>query len=175
MDSNQNVIRNYLKKKTRNNYRNTMKNTGITFLAHQWVIKILPTLLLMLCGCSSLRHQNSDFYYDALTGEYVYSFVEQMPVYKDEKADFSIDFISLFNIDNFDVTERQTKLIIQFVIDAQGNLIGERIFNKNKDELSIFEKSALKVVSELQEWIPGKHNNQNVNVIVTYIIHIDYQ
>ena len=142
---------------------------------HQWVIKILPTLLLILCGCSSLRHQNSDFYYDALTGEYVYSFVEQMPVYKDEKADFSNDFISLFNIDNFDVTERQTKLIIQFVIDAQGSLIGERIFNKNKDDLSIFEKSALKVVSELQEWIPGKHNNQNVNVIVTYIIHIDYQ
>ena len=66
-----------------------------------------------------------------------------------------------------------TFIVIQFVIDKNGRLIGERIRNK-KHNLSEYEKLVLKEISSIQNWMPGKINGINVNTIVTFPIHIDW-
>lgn len=154
-----------------------MKIIGLTRPVFPWVIKILTICLslLIINSCSFSRIQADGLYYDALTDKYVYHYVEKMPEYKNGKVDFSQDFIKLFNTNNFQGSEKQTVLKIQFVIDSQGSLIGQRIYNKNLNELSCIEKSALLVVSELQDWSPGKHHDKNVNVLISVIINIDYQ
>lgn len=97
-----------------------------------------------------------------------------MPVYKNGEKDFLDDFIKSFHYDFHPNEDIQTMLRLQFVIDVKGNLIGARIYGKKDESLTNFEKEGLKALILLQDWYPGRHNNKNVNVMLTKIINVDY-
>jgi hypothetical protein len=135
-------------------------------------ISLFILILLFNISCYSLSHVQNDTQYDSITRRNVYSFVQEMPIYKNGTNDFLKDFAKAFH---YNGTETQTLVKIQFVIDKKGRLTGARIYGKPKDDMvSPFEKAVLSAVSLLQNWTPGRHMKKNVNVIITQTIHIDY-
>ena len=134
-------------------------------------------LIISACSCGSAKGQqdNNLVPYDSLTQQSVYAFVEEMPHYIGGDIAFMTDFNKHFHYDYSLHSDEniQTKLHVRFVIDKKGILIGARIYDKNADELSEFEKAGLKALSSAQNWQAGMHSNKPVNVILTKVIHID--
>lgn len=157
-----------------------MKTIGLILPVRQLAINkcnLLIILIFSVFSCCSIKPQQEDKFvqYDDLSRKYVYTFVEQMPNYKFGNNAFMTDFIKYFHY-NFQADEDiQTKLRVQFVVDTRGCLIGARIYNKKTEELTSFEKAGLKALGLMQSWEAGKHNNKNVNVIITRTINIDYR
>ncbi len=126
-------------------------------------------------SCSSLKNveDNGFMQYDSLTCKMVYTFVEKMPQYKGGNIAFMNEFGRKFHYEFEKHEDIQTKLRVQFVINKKGFLIGARIYNKKFEEFTNFEKEALRIISSLQNWEFGKHNNKNVDVIITMVIDVD--
>lgn len=103
--------------------------------------------------------------YDSLIKEDVYIKVEQEPEYPGGSAAFIKYFLSNYrqpaNLDEF-----QTSFNLEFVINREGNLVGERIKNKNIANITQAEKEALRVLRNTSKWIPGKCENNTVPVRV---------
>jgi hypothetical protein len=137
----------------------------------------LVLTVFCFCSCHSVRGQqkNDTVEYDSITQQNVYTFVEKMPVYKGGEYAFFADFVKQFHYSFLANEEIQTKLKVQFVIDEKGHLIGARIYNKKADNLTDFEKAGLQALELMQSWEAGSHNNKNVNVILTQVIHLDYR
>jgi hypothetical protein len=121
------------------------------------------------------QRENNSVQYDSLTQQDVYLFVGKMPNYKGGEVAFVTDFGKNFQYDFSKDNEEpiQTKLLVQFIIDTQGHLIGARIYNKKTEDLTDFEKAGLKALNLMQEWQSGEHNGKSVNVLMTRMIHID--
>lgn len=138
---------------------------------------LLMVIIFSAFSCSSLKNvqDNGLMQYDSLTCKMLYTFVEKMPRYKGGNQAFMSAFGNSFHYEFKKYEDIQTKLRVQFVIDKKGFLIGARIYNKEFEELTNFEKEALKTISSLQNWEPGKHNNKNVNVILTMVIDVGHQ
>ena len=154
-----------------------MKTIGLTYQELLWAINKCSLLILIifcLCSCHLLKGQQENNFtkYDSLTQQNVYIFVEKMPVYKGGDLDFLIDFGKYFHYDYSQYLEEniQTRLQFQFVIDTKGRLLGARIYDKNMDELTEFEKAGLKALNLMQNWQAGEHDGKLVNVLVTRII-----
>ncbi len=111
--------------------------------------------------------------YDSLTHRNVYTFVEKMPRYKGGQS-FLNDFGKIFHLSSEAHEEMQTKLRVQFVITKEGQLIGARICDKSEEEYTGFEKDGLKTLNSMQNWEAGMHNNKAVDVLLTMVIHVDY-
>jgi hypothetical protein len=119
--------------------------------------------------------ENNFVKYDSLTQQNVSIFVEKMPAYKDGDMGFMADFGKYFHY-KFQANEDiKTILRVQFVIDTKGRLIGARIYDKKADELTDFEKAGLKALNLMQSWQAGEHNGKLENVLITKVIHIDFQ
>ncbi|MFR8837319.1 hypothetical protein [Bacteroides nordii] len=133
-------------------------------------------VVFSMLSCYSVRDQqtNDAIQYDDLTKKYVYTFVEQMPNYKGGDDTFIKDFRDNFSYSFKPYEDIQTKLKVLFVIDTKGKVIGVRIYNKEK-KLTDFEKAGLKALELMQNWESGKHNNKNVNVILTRTINVDFR
>lgn len=156
-----------------------MKIIGLILPERLLAINKYNLLIFIFCfySCHSLKGQqeSSIVGYDSLTQKNVYVFVEKMPSYKGGEVVFMSDFIKSFHYDFSKNKEEpiQTKLQVQFVIDTKGDLIGARIYNKETDELTDFEKAGLKALSSMQNWQIGVHRGKAVNVILTRVINID--
>ena len=124
-------------------------------------------------SCHSAKNQQENLQYDSLTQKNVYVFVEKMPNYNGSEEAFMTDFSKKLQSTFSESMEIKKRLQVQFVIDAKGNLIGARIYNKTEDELTTFEKAALEALNLMQNWQAGKHNNKFVNVLITKTINID--
>lgn len=137
---------------------------------------LLMVIMFSAFSCSSLKNvqDNELMQYDSLTRKMVYTFVEKMPQYKGGNIAFIDEFGRKFQYEFEKHEDIQTKLRIQFVIDKKGLLISARIYNKKFEELTNFEKEALKTIYSLQNWESGKHNNKNVDVILTMVIDGDH-
>lgn len=117
---------------------------------------------------------NSDLVqYDSITRKNVYTFVEKMPYYQGGNRAFMNDFSKNFHFTFKEHEDIQTKLRVQFVITRKGRLIGGRIYDKKESELTSFEKEGLRALRSMQNWEPGKHHNENVDVIITRVIDVD--
>jgi hypothetical protein len=133
--------------------------------------------IFYLCSCHSIKEQHDVFgKYDSLTEQNVYIAVEKMPIYRGGNIGFLNDFGKYFHYDYSQYLEEniQTKLCFQFIIDIKGHLCGERIYGKNTDELTDFEKAGLKALNLMQNWQTGVHKNKAVNVLLTKTIHVDF-
>ena len=110
--------------------------------------------------------------YDKITRKNVYIFVEELPQYKGGNIAFSKEFAN--NIQNVfsDKDSLPISVQIQFVIDKKGHLIGARIYGKESDALSDFEKEVLKAIYLTNDWQAGRHKGKPVNVLLTMPINI---
>lgn len=134
---------------------------------------LLFMIMFCLYSCNSVKGQQEYLQYDSLTQKNVYIFVEKMPEYNGGEVAFMNDFCKKLQYTFSESEEIKTRLQVQFVIDVKGHLIGARIYNKTVDELTTFEKAALKALNLMQDWQAGRHNNKLVNVLITKTIHID--
>ena len=66
----------------------------------------------------------------------------------------------------------QTRVQVQFVIDKKGQSIGARIYGKESDAISDFEKAVLKALCQTNDWQAGRQNGKPVNVLLTKAINI---
>ena len=137
---------------------------------------LLIFTIFCLCSCHSVKGQQENVKYDNLTQRNVYTFIEKMPLYKGGDRAFMADFSKRFQYDfsENDKEPIQTKLRVQFVIDAEGHLIGARIYNKKAEELTDFEKAGLRALNLMQDWQSGEHNGKFVNILITRLVHIDF-
>lgn len=138
-------------------------------------MKIVVLIVLFLAsGCSliSVSSQNLRCTIDSLTGECVYLFVEEMPIYCNGNRNFGADVFSSMELDSMDMKDMITKVHLQFVINKGGKLIGARIVGK--DVVHPLEMQVLKAVKGLDcIWSVGKLYGKEVSVLLTYTIHID--
>ena len=153
---------------------------GIIFPEYLSVIgkyNLLVFTMLCLCSCHFVKRQQENLKYDSLTQQNVYTFVEKMPTYKGGDRAFLNDFGKYFRYDHSHLNiyeDIQTKLYFQFVIDTKGHLIGARIYNREMDKLTAFEKAGLEALYLMQDWQSGEHNGKSVNVLIKIMIHIDF-
>ena len=103
----------------------------------------------------------------------VYVYAEEMPKYKDGRMSLLNDFSSLFQHHFKEYEMIQTSATVVFVIDTTGTLIGERIKGKYNDDLTDFERDVLKTIHALQSWTCGRINGNNVNVRMSFPVHVE--
>ncbi len=139
--------------------------------AHPLNKKVFIFFIIFNCFSFCRFLQSNEYYkeYDKVTEKTVYLYIEKMPIYKNGLSDFHKDIANNINYKD----TYQTKIVLEFVIDKKGFLIGERIYNKNLKDLTLFEISCLKSLKNLQNWKPGTINNKKVNVKMKIPIHID--
>jgi hypothetical protein len=108
--------------------------------------------------------------YDSTTNRKDYRFVDKMPQYKEDYKAFIIRNFRQTGYENL-----QMRIYVTFVIDQNGNLIGERIDNKQNSDLTVSEIELLKLLKTMRNWEAGKCDNNPVPVIISLPIMIDYK
>jgi protein TonB len=108
--------------------------------------------------------------YDSITSKDVYLQVDEMP-------SFSVDERKLteYILNNFiypKQKEYQFTFQLQFIIDPEGKIDGERIRNKSNLALTPAEKELLNIVKKMPDWNPGKCNGRKVPVLITLPLKI---
>jgi TonB family protein len=96
----------------------------------------------------------------------IFFFVEEMPVFQDNKISFS-DYISQ-NLLYPEIAAKNGitgKVIISFVIDKKGEVVNAKVARGADPEL---DKEALRVVMSSPSWEPGKQNGKPVKVQFVY-------
>ncbi len=128
------------------------------------VVSLLISLHFML-SCSSTErtvtvNDSCKTTYDTLTNQTVYIFVDEMPEYPGGIKEALIFFLENFKYPQQDVYQGSFQL--EFIVDMQGNVTGQRIRNKNTSELTEADKEALRVLSIMPKWKPGKCKGEAV-------------
>ena len=123
-------------------------------------------------SCKSLEHKQEITQYDKMTRKNVYMVVEEMPKYKGGDGVFLKELVNNIQYVYSENDNLQTRVQVQFVIDKKGHLIGARIYGKESDALSDFEKAVLKALCLLNDWQTGRQDDKPVNVLITKTINI---
>jgi protein TonB len=112
-------------------------------------------------GANSLK-EDCNSIYDTLTRKYVYTYVDKMPEYAGGNS-----AVLKFLVENFKYPKQEefhASFQIEFVIDSDGKLIGQRIKNKTTSNLTSAEKELLKVLDKMPKWQPGECHGKKVPV-----------
>ena len=142
------------------------------FLSKNSRFCLLFVILTGLFSCKSLEHKQEITQYDIITRKNVYVVVEEMPKYKGGEGVFLKELVDHIQYVASENNIPQTSVQVQFVIDKKGHLIGARIYSKESDALSDFEKAVLKALCSLNDWQAGRQNGKPVNVLLTKTINI---
>jgi hypothetical protein len=125
--------------------------------------------LQLLISCSSAENTKAvrntcQSTYDTLTNQIVYTIVDEMPEYSGGTKE-----VLKFFADNFKYPKQevfQGSFQLEFIVDSGGNVIGQRIMNKSTSELTEADKEALRILSIMPKWKPGKCEDKTVPVRV---------
>lgn len=155
------------------------------------LFRIVSAYILIMCNvtlCSFKTDDNKNNYVaetDSLTGLTVYENVEQQPTYTgyyDYKNHWDISQSHFFwqvaismEDDSIPIEEMFPAIDITFIIDVNGDVVGERFTKKSEKELNSFQKEFLRQMSKQEKWIPGKINGQNVNTKIRGVVRISPQ
>ena len=161
--------------KTEELYKKTMTAIGTTgreFLSKISMFCLLFAIITGMFSCKSLEHKQEYTQYDEITRKNVYIVVEEMPQYKGGEGLFLKELANNFQYVYSENDNLQTRVQVQFVIDKKGQLIGARIYGKESDAISDFEKAVLKALCQTDDWQAGRQNGKPVNVLLTKAINI---
>ena len=111
--------------------------------------------------CDSIR--------DSVLNKVVYKHVDVYPEYVGGKLKFASDLLRGLSMSEDDF---QASFSLEFIVDFDGRIIGERIKNKNTYTYTPAEKQLLKLLILLPKWKPGMCNNINVPVKIFLPIKI---
>ena len=142
------------------------------FLSKNSRFCLLFVILTGLFSCKSLEHKQELTQYDKMTRKNVYVVVEEMPKYRGGEVVFLKELVDHIQYVTSENNIPQTRVQVQFVIDKKGHLIGARIYSKESDALSDFEKAVLKALCSLNDWQAGRQDGKPVNVLLTKTINI---
>jgi len=102
---------------------------------------------------------------DSIDGLKIFTLVDKMPEYKGGMGEY---YRLLQERVHSPKNQSQGSIYIQFVVDILGNVRYECLLKRNSaGELSPFEDEALRVVKELDDWIPGENKGKRVPVRLT--------
>lgn len=136
------------------------------------IVSLINIVFVFGCSLSPASSQSNECTMDTLTGECVYQFVEEMPVYCNGKRNVITDIFSLIEVDSDSENVLVTKVHLQFVINKNGELVGARI--RDKDDINNMEKHIIEAVNRLNgTWSVGRLNGKEVSVLLSYAINID--
>lgn len=137
-------------------------------------MKYIIFLSLIFLSCSSIKKNSCKGHFDEFTSKCVFIFVEKMPSYNDKglydngKKGLMRYFLKNFNYPK-DLDVFFTKLSIQFIIDENGKLLGERISGKEMKNINPVEAEALRLIRTTQgSWTCGEHRGEAVAVLLTF-------
>lgn len=85
-----------------------------------------------------------------------------MPEYPGGTNNFLMLLLRKFNYPKQEVF--QGSFSLEFIIDETVNIIGERIYNKSRENYTAAERELLKVLRNMPKWKPGKCNGKPVPV-----------
>ena len=161
--------------KTEELYKKIMTAIGTT--GQEFLSKIsmfcLPLAIISgVYSCKSLEHKQEYTQFDEITRKNVYIVVEEMPQYKGGEGVFLKELANNVQYVYSENDNLQTRVQVQFVIDKKGQLIGARIYGKESDAISDFEKAVLKALCQTNDWQAGRQNGKPVNVLLTKAINI---
>ncbi len=133
-----------------------------TFISDKCVIRnvrIICAMLILLINDSvtaqTIRMDHCSKTYDSISKMDVFTYVDEMPEYPEDSPTM-LEFI-MKNIRYPEQDNWQSKFIIEFIIDINGKLINERIYDKvNDDELTAAEKEVLRVFRIMPNWKSGR-------------------
>lgn len=99
-------------------------------------------------------------YFDKSLHKFVYTTVDTMPLFPNGNA----AFLNLFLEDlKYPVQEYiQGRVVLEFVIDTNGEIIKKEIYGKRLKDYTEIDKAALSTLGKLPKWIPGRCNYKNV-------------
>ena len=161
--------------KTQDIFKNTMTAIGTTgreFLSKISMFCLLFAIISGVYSCKSIEHKQDYTQYDEITRKNVYIVVEEMPQYKGGEGMFLKELANNVQYVYSENDNLQTRVQVQFVIDKKGQLIGARIYGKESDAISDFEKAVLKALCQTKDWQAGRQNGKPVNVLLTKAINI---
>lgn len=119
----------------------------------------------------TLENDTCNGYYDEYTRKCIYIIVDKMPSYNGNK--FAIYFAKEFQYPkNFN--EIITKINVQFIVDENGEIVGERIMNKKMIDINPVESEALRVIRSMKNsWTAGEQNGEKVAVLLSFSFNIE--
>lgn len=161
--------------KTEELYKKTMTAIGTTgreFLSKISMFCLLFAIISGVYSCKSLEHKQEYTQFDEITRKNVYIVVEEMPQYKGGEGVFIKELANNVQYVYSENDNLQTRVQVQFVIDKKGQLIGARIYGKESDAISDFEKAVLKALCQTNDWKAGRQNGKPVNVLLTKTIQL---
>ncbi len=135
---------------------------------------LIVVLGLHSCGCGMAGENIADScesYFDDELHRKVYYKVDEMASYGDGYAMFLEDFYRNFSCPVGVVCSG--KVIIEFIVDENGNVVMKRIRNKEVSSYSDIEIEALRVFSILSNWTPGKCKGKSVATLAYLPIYIN--
>ncbi len=98
-----------------------------------------------------------------------------MPEFPGDKIEFHKYLFNNFEYPQLQ-TEMQTTFNLQYVVDIDGKMIGERITKKTNSQLTLAERELLncvKSISNKYKYKPGTLNGKLVPVLITHSIKIE--
>lgn len=138
--------------------------------------------ILFLTSCGFRTHQietqqkRCTRRYEKLMDLYVYSNVDEMPLYPGGMNSLSTFFLKHLAYPPRDENKAlQTRLFLTFIVDTLGNVIAPGIDKKTKRDYSPLDMEALRLAKLMLKWEPGKCNGEKVPVRVTFPIMISPQ
>ena len=117
------------------------------------------------------ENSNCEVFIDSLTNEKVYKNPEKLPEPKKGKSSLNKELIKAIKIETTAniAGNPEEKLIIGFIVCADGQVTGERIIMESP--LKGLEKKILKVIADT-EWTSGFCDDKAVNVLIEYPMRI---
>lgn len=100
--------------------------------------------------------------YDTVKKMYVYSYVDQMPEFKNGGNDFLMYFIKHYCMPQQDVI--QGRIVLEFIVDHRGEIFCPGIKDKKESDYTPAEKEAVKLLTDMPDWNAGKCMGKKVAV-----------
>lgn len=108
---------------------------------------------------------NFEFLYDSSKYDLVYKFVEQMPQFPGgDSAMLAFINSNLIYPDSAKINKIEGTVVVACIVDKYGNVISPALI---RGIYPPCDQEALRILTVMPAWIPGRHNGKNVKVSFT--------
>ncbi len=121
--------------------------------------KILIYSFILCCHCGIASAQTDTLALKAPDNT-IYSSVEQTPEFVGGQ-DALYEYLTKNIVMPQTEENVQGSVIVNFVVDTSGNVINTQVL---RGVHQAFDAEAIRVISNMPKWVPGKQNGKNVNV-----------
>lgn len=139
-------------------------------LSYLFLVCNMIIVVTTSCKVSKDLSEGCKSEYDSISGQTIYTYVDQMPEFNN-----GINGIIEYFAKSFHYPEQESfqgSIQIVFIINEDGGIEYPRIIGKENDVISPAETEAIRVIEAMPQWQAGKC--KGVNVKVKYILPINF-